>query len=165
MTVWLAAGLGGIICGLLAKAPARRRRTRVVVAVVVSVLALLAVPGGALDLVLRGGPVPSDAALIKNFREHEAGFAALADHLQTADSVGNAELGALGVKWLNYFGPDYFELDVVSWGIVPSGWAKGYVYSMQALSPTVDDLDRHAQADGATFRHIKGSWYFSYEVW
>jgi hypothetical protein len=166
VAVWLASGIAAVWCGLLAKAPTRRRRTRVVVAMVLSSMALLVVPGFAVDLVLsRGGHPPSDGALIENFREHEADFVALADRLQTADSVGHGRLRALHVESLLYYDKDDFELWVASWGIVPSGWAKGYVYSTRPPEQTADNLDRHAQADGFTCRHIEGPWYLFYDVW
>jgi len=166
-SAWLSLAVVGVVSGFIALVLARRRRPRAVVAVVLSVVSLLAVPCFALAAAsAAAGPHhPADEELIDNFQAHEAGFAALARDVTQHGTSMKSELRRLGVESLERNIGDAFFLYVSSYGIVPSGSAKGYAYSPGLNGPTVDSLDDVGGRDGYTYRHLKGPWYLFYESW
>lgn len=170
-SAWLAFTVGGFVFGLIALILPHRRQSPAVAAIILSAVSLLLVPGAALAgaWVFIGPDHPSDDRLIDNFRDHESEFAEVVTDRKAKGRVDQSRLRGLNVESLMLDSGEEFYLYVSTWGIgiVPSGSAKGYFYSMTKPSPLVDDLDdwNLDLADGFAYRHVSGPWYLFFEIW
>jgi hypothetical protein len=128
---------------------------------------------------------PTTAALISNFRAHQAEFNQLHLMFQADASVGRitpdyTDQPLSGQRLSEYrhlfrrlglqSGIEGYGAKDVIWfhssasGLATSGSSKGYVYSIQPPTPLVDDLDRASSEDGEEiYQHIEGYWYIYYE--
>ncbi len=165
--VWLALVVAGVVFAVIALALPHRRLVWPILAIVLSAGSLLLVPAvaAASAFVWIGPHHPSDSDLIANFRKHESQFIQAVHRLNNGAELRLADLDRLGITAAMPGSHGQVEMPVSSWGLVPSGSAKGYVYSRRPLSPVVKDLDDSATGDGYTYRHIEGPWYLYYEFW
>ena len=87
-----------------------------------------------------------------------------------APATSPVQLRSLGIeraiRWDHE--ADLILLPVSSWGLVPSGSAKGYAYSSTPLRPATEaETDDYTgdMPNEIVYRHIKGLWYVYYERW
>lgn len=117
-----------------------------------------------------GWSLPSDDELIGAFTEHESQFAALVESDGTVSRPSSTQLRRLGIEIerVERDGPDLLYLVVSAIGMVPSGFEKGYVYSVQTPRRTTEgDLESYSgdTDNSPVYRHVKGNWYIYYESW
>ena len=124
------------------------------------------------------GEPPTDAVMLRYFQEHEREFAQLLEMYQTdpslderavdleSDSVSDPRLkeymdlmDRLGVDWTRPSEAGGVQFTTSSYGIVSSGWYKGYLYSDLSPSPLVSNISEAGYVDGLRYRRIEGSWY------
>ena len=169
--LWVAAAVMGILCGCVALVLRYPKRLRPVLATVFGVVSLLIVPATAMAaLTIWASPHhPSDDSMISDFRQHQPQFDQAAATLDATGHIDRRPLRDAGidVQHVNRYRSATL-LSISSWGIVPSGSAKGYAYSRKSLDPlTTGNTQRYAGAtpDEIVFRHISGPWYIYFESW
>jgi len=168
--VWLVAALGGVFCGVIALLLHYPGRTWPVLVAALGGVSLLVVPASSLAaLGIWAHPHPSDSAMIAELQQHRPQFDQAMAGLRTAGHVDRKPLRAAGVKVQDVGSSgSAVLLTVNSWGIVPSGWEKGYAYSRKPLGPlTTGNTQSYGEPmpDDFVFRHVSGPWYIYYESW
>lgn len=169
IVVWLTASVCAIGFGAVSLL-LPRRQSWAAVPVVLGAVCLLGVPAvGVADLLHIVGPHhPSDAKLIDDFHRREPQFQQAIAAFRSGHQ--RRELRGLGIEraiqWDHE--ADLILLPVSSWGLVPSGSAKGYAYSSTSLRPATEaETDDYTgdMPNEIVYRHIKGPWYVYYESW
>jgi hypothetical protein len=124
---------------------------------------------------------PTDQVLIANFRQHQAEFNQLLQMFHADVGVGRIAPDFTDKpiplqRWNEYRGlfrslgleagiegygtKDFIWFHSSASGLATSGSSKGYVYTVQAPKPVVDDLDTASSEDSEEiYRQIEGFWY------
>jgi hypothetical protein len=169
--LWVVAAIAGIVCGFIALVLRYPKRLRPLLATVLGVVSLLIVPATAVAaLTAWASPHhPSDDSMLSDFQQHRPQFDQTAAALADTGHVDRKPLRDAGIEVQHverYL--DATLLSVSSWGIVPSGSAKGYAYSQKSLDPLATGDTQHfagVMPDEIVFRHISGPWYIYFESW
>jgi hypothetical protein len=171
IVVWLVAALSALGLGVVSLLAPGQRRLLAVVAVSLSAASLLVVPVTAVgDLLWLLGPHhPSDSSMIGDFQQHESQFQQAMAAFRSGGDV--SRFRSLGIETDAIDGgpkQGLILLPVSTWGLVPSGSAKGYAYSPAPLRPTTaGETDQYwgDMPEEIVYRHIGGPWYVYYESW